>query len=80
MLGTMDNEPTTDQIRPDRVIDMDLPSLARSWDISSNDGCKTMDNLARKPSMTDEKLAETCHSVFYGPRYIRELIWHVTDY
>ena len=69
MLGTMDNEPTTDQMRPDRVIDMDLASLARSWDISANDDCKTLDNLARKmPNSLDEKVTETCNSMFHSPR------------
>jgi len=69
LFGTMDNEPTTDLMRPDRVIDMNLPSLARSWDVSSSD-CKTAENSARKANPADEKLIETCKNLFFSPRYI----------
>ena len=68
LLGTMDNEAVNDQIRPDRVIDFNLPSLARSWDVSLNEECKTVKNLARKSVPVDDKLTETCDSLFNGPR------------
>lgn len=69
----MDNEPTTDLIRPNRVIDLDFTSLARSWDVSAKDDCKTVENLARKPIPSDDKLIETCATFFQNQRLSLEL-------
>ena len=64
----MDNEPTTDLIRPNRLIDYDFNSLARSWDVSAN--CKTVENLARKSSVPlDDKLGEICTAFFQNKRF-----------
>lgn len=69
LLGTMDNEPTTDLIRPNRVVDLDLTSLARSWDVSSKKDCKTVDNFARKSVPSDDGLTEICASFFQSQRF-----------
>ena len=70
LFGTMDNEPTTDLIRPNRVIELDLTSLAQSWDVSSKEECKTVENLARKISLPDDKLIETCANFFQSQRLV----------
>jgi hypothetical protein len=64
----MDNEPTTDLIRPNRMIDLDLISLARSWDVSAKKDCKTIDNFARKSVPSDDSLTEICASFFQSQR------------
>lgn len=69
-MGTMDNEPTSDLIRPNRVIELDLTSLARSWDVSAKDDCKTVENLARKIVSPDDKLTETCSNFFQSQRFV----------
>lgn len=64
----MDNEPTTDLIQPNRAIDLDLTSLARSWDVSTKKECKTIDNFARKSVPSDDSLTEICSSFFQSQR------------
>lgn len=71
MLGTMDNEPTTDLILPNRAIELDLSSLARSWDVSTKKDCKTMDNLARKHVAQEDSLSETCAGFFQSQRSVQ---------
>ncbi|XP_057368025.1 uncharacterized protein LOC130689027 [Daphnia carinata] len=68
MLGTMDNEPTTDLILPNRSVELDLNSLARSWDVSTKKDCKTIDNLARKSVAQEDSLTELCASFFQSQR------------
>lgn len=71
MLGTMDNEPTTDLILPNRAVELDLSSLARSWDVSTKKDCKTIDNLARKSVAQEDSLTELCASFFQSQRSVR---------
>lgn len=68
LFGTMDNEPSTDLIRPNRVVELDLTSLAQSWDVSPKAECKTVENLARKMVPVDDKLTETCNNFFRSQR------------
>ena len=70
----MDNEPITDLARPDRAIELDVAALARAWDVSVSDSCKTTSNLARKVATPDEKLLETCNSFFSNAR-LANFIW-----
>ena len=60
----MDNEAMTDLSRPNRVIERDLTAMARSWDVSVSDSCRTPRNLARKVATPDDKSVETCDSFF----------------
>lgn len=69
-MGRMDNEPTTDLIKPNRVVELDLTSLAQSWDVSAKDDCKTVENLARKVVSPDDKLSETCSTFFQSQRSV----------
>ena len=65
LFGTMDNEPMTDTIRPNRVIEKDLTAMARSWDVSVSESCKTTRNLARKvAAVSDPNTSRLCSSFF----------------
>ncbi|EFX68503.1 hypothetical protein DAPPUDRAFT_330058 [Daphnia pulex] len=74
----MDNEPTTDLIRPNRVVDLDLISLARSWDVSSKKDCKTIGNFAGKSVPSDDGLTEICASFFQSQRSTLTLTHRLT--
>ena len=63
LLGTMDNEPSTDLTRPDRVREEDVVSLSRSWEVSTSPNCKVVENLARAPVIDDQDL-KTCGRFF----------------
>lgn len=68
MLGTMDHEPSNDLVLPNHIVELDLPSLARSWDVSPRDDCRTPENLAKKIVPADEKQVESCNALFFGAR------------
>lgn len=65
LFGTMDNEAMTDTIRPNRVIEKDLTAMARSWDVSVRESCRTSRNLARKVAVVpDPAASQLCSSFF----------------
>jgi len=65
LFGTMDNEAMTDMILPNRVVEKDLTALARSWDVSVSESCKTTRNLARKAAaVPDPETSRLCNTFF----------------
>lgn len=67
-MGTIDHEPSNDLIRPNHIVELDLPSLARSWDVSTKEDCKTTENMAKKIAPSDDKQLESCNLLFTGAR------------
>ena len=65
LFGTMDNEAMTDMILPNLVVEKDLTALARSWDVSVSESCKTTRNLARKAAaVPDPETSRLCNTFF----------------
>ena len=73
LLGTMDQEASTDQQRPDRLNEVNVYALARSWDVTASDddaaaSCSASSSPPPPPPLpspaADGPLAETCSGFF----------------